>query len=298
MKRTVTSVVSLVALLGVALAPPARAEVTAWMPYGLDLYQMDLENGSVVPVLEMSEFVLASGVTWSTEGELLALNLPQSSSDHWPLVAIDHVTGQVSERAAFDLGDELPTGLAEDACGRLFVATRDENALVTIRRLDPATGNAPVVATPPLGPFGPLAARGTSLYMIGSTLAPPASRFVLQIDPDTGSMVEIPAESLLLYVTPLGLDFDHQGRLWLTSRPVPTSPPSPFAPVQRIDLLTGTVTAFPDQPEVAPFAITRPGGACGAAAPAIPALSPLGVAGLAAGLAAAGGLLLARRRRA
>ncbi len=69
------------------------------------------------------------------------------------------------------------------------------------------------------------------------------------------------------------------------------------APVQRIDLATGTVTVYPDMFELAPFAITRPGGACGGAAPAIPALSPLGALGLAAGLAAAGGILLTRARR-
>jgi hypothetical protein len=40
--------------------------------------------------------------------------------------------------------------------------------MVTIRRLDPATGSTTVVATPPLGSLGPLAARGTTLYMIGA----------------------------------------------------------------------------------------------------------------------------------
>lgn len=108
-------------------------------------------------------------------------------------------------------------------------------------------------------------------------------------------MLQIPGEPLLgpLYG---GLDFEPDGHLWLTYRPPPIIPPPPD-PVHRIDLATGTVTDFPNQYGYGPFAIAPASGSCGGEPPPIPAVSPLGLLLLAGGLAAAGGLFLASRRR-
>ena len=280
---------SFVALLG--LASQAQANVTARMPLGLWLYTVDLTAGNVVPVVELSEVIPVSGITWTGDGELLAF----VAGDR--LVAIDPDTGQVSTRATFDLGTGAPLGLAADACGRLFLATFESTSEVVIRQLDPGTGSSPVVATLPPGAFGPLAAHGTSLFMIRRSGGPPAQGTVLRIEPDTGAILEVPTAPLLDW-TPRGLDLDPQGRLWLTWMPPPMSPPQVTTPVHRIDLLTGAVTDFPELPVLEPFAIAPAGGLCsGGQVPAIPALSPFGALGLAAGLAAAGAILLARRHR-
>lgn len=269
-----------------AAAAPAAAAATAWVPDGTTLTAFDLTTGTEVESVTLEYGLLPDDVTWSATGELLATSGGE-------LVAIDPGTGAVETLTVLDLGDELLMGLAEDACGRLFVSliALDPNRL-EIQRLDPTTGATETVVTLEPQLTGPLAARGRYLYVLyGSETH---GLVVLQIDPDSGATFE---HTVAPFSVGLGLlDFDPDGNLWHAARPPVVLPPPP-PPVVRIDLATGAVAEFPGV-YLAPGAITPAGGACGGvSALPIPAASPVGLAALALLLAAAGTAALARGRQ-
>lgn len=274
--RTSLLAVLVVALFAVAPACFAGALAEALFVQSGGLWALDLTTGVFSLVTPLSESVYPAGITLSASGELLALSGNR-------LVAIDTVTGEVTERATFHLGVEQEIfGMAEDACGRIFLRALNFDPLETrIIRLDPATGTAETALVLPAEAAAGLAIRGQRMYILGSV---DGELGFLGIHLDNGSVVEHPVGGFPVFFG--GYDFDAEGQIWMAAGIPPILPPPP-PPVQRFDLDTGEVTEHPGV-YVPRFAISPPGGQCLLGAPqVIPTLSPWALVVLAISLAIA-----------
>jgi hypothetical protein len=260
-----------------------------------DLVRLDLSSGAVETIGPLTPGVGPLGdLAFDPAGTLLGFEF-----DGGGLVAIDTESAATAVVGSFDLGQERGVGLTVDACGRIFLMTAEFGGSAIerrLRRLDPQTGEAPLVAEIGVD-LGPLAAWGEDLYGTlpsgtGSGTPPVIVRIrpaPLEIEPVAGPVpwsVTIGA----------GLDFDAEGDLWALFAFGLVDPLPPPLPALRFDLTSGEVESFPQSQYGFPFAISPPGGACVSGTPlAIPAAGGPGLLVLAAALAAAGAVALRRR---
>jgi len=284
----------LLLLLGDAVS--AFAQVTAYLVAGDDLYRVDLEIGlfeEVGPLTPSGGEV--SAVAFDPSGTLLGY-------DHVGdrLLAIDTATAATTVLGSFDLGFEQGTGLAVDACGRIFLMTFhwfNGDGVYLLRTLAPESGEATLVGEIPYN-VGPLAARGEELYGISPSIPTTGGDLVVvRIRPDTLEVTEVPTDLPPELATCGGLDFDAAGYLWTALVPPPIGIPPPPYPALRIDLISGEIEEFPGFYGIS-FAISPTAGACGGGEPpAIPAASPRALLILAVALGIAGAAALAGRRK-
>jgi hypothetical protein len=263
-------------------------------------HEVDLATGELTPVgpLGLGESSILA-IAWTPSGELLAVDDLARE-----LLSIDPATGQGTVIGS--LGIEQQPGdflidLAADACGRLWLAVVSPEDEYLLYQVDPDTGAAElrgVLSAPVSG----LAAHGETLYAL--------SRLedqwrIARIDPESATVTPVAdIEGLHEFFYISGLDFDDSGDLIALGGVVIPIPVPPLPPViTRFDLGGGYTFGEPVEPPpgLAPpygLAVTTPPGACPEGSPLpVPAASPLGLVTLAAGLGAAGALVLTLRRR-
>lgn len=296
-------------VVAAALVVPAHGQVTAYAVEssvaGAELVRVDIVSGARETVGPLGEAGRVGGLTFDPSGTLLGFSYPPLiqlgvEEEGGRLLAIDTETGASTLIAAFDLGEEVPSGLASDACGRLFVSTVevvDGERVVRLRVLDPQSGSAPLIGVLP--DVGPLTARGEDLYAARPGYSTGEDTVILRIRPSTLEIAEIPVQPSPFgpFFIVIALDFDSEGSLWThwwTTALVNPLPPPP--PAVRFDLETGEAETFPQVEYGSTFALSPPGGVCvSGAPPTVPAVGDSGLLLLAAALAAAGAVALRRR---
>jgi hypothetical protein len=283
------------AVVAPAVAQPAGVTITHEAE-GPVLQRVDLETGELDPIgpLGLPGRVIVA-VAFLPSGELVGVDSAQDE-----LVRIDPESGQGTVVGALGVDwnlEDNPADLAADACGRLWMIRPALDQLSSeLYRLDPLTGAAESHGTFSPAVFG-LAAAGETLYGIAE-LGVEDPRLV-SLDPLTSTVVEVAVIEGLSFFRTRSLDF--RGDLELVDygwrfAPVPVPP---LQTTVRFDLTgeVGHVITHPSDPARLGLAVAPPPGQCVGGSPLpIPTASPLGLAALALGLAAAGALTLARRR--
>lgn len=299
--RTSRAVPGAAFLVVILHAVVAWGEVTAYVVHVPTdtLYRLELEGGPLQAVADLDPETWINSLAFDRSGSLLGYDVESNR-----LLDIDVDSGATTVLGSFDLGFENVTGLAVDACDRIYVTTfeqlTNEVALSRLRTLDPAGGLAPLVGELPKV-LGPLAAQGELLYSVSPLSFYRAGQDEVRlsrIDPRTLDVDDLDT-GFLHYWAGGGLDFDSQGFLWSLGEVPPIGVPPPPQPALRVNVATNEVVGFAGAYSF-PIAIAPPGGLCGTGGgpQAIPAASTTGLLFLAASLALLGALMVARRPRA
>jgi hypothetical protein len=293
-RRAVAGTAFLVVVLHAAVA---WGEVTAYAVHVPTdtLYRLELEGGTLDAVADLDPELWINSLAFDRSGSLLGFDVEGNR-----LLEIDVETGATTVLGSFDLGLENVTGLAVDACGRIYVTTFEQLTSQTgrsrLRTLDPAGGLAPLVGDLPKV-LGTLAAQGELLYSVSplSFYRAGQDEVVLsRIDPRTLAVADLDTGFLHFWAGG-GLDFDAQGFLWSLGEVPPIGVPPPPQPARRVNVATNEVASFAGSYSL-PIAIAPAGGLCGTGGgpQAIPAASTTALVILAAMLALLGALTLGR----
>jgi hypothetical protein len=259
------------------------------------LLRMDLGDGGVAEIGPFGpDGVGTNALAFAPDGTLYGIAVDGEGGGR--LVTVDPATGAATPITELTFTDPFNYlgSMTADACGRLFVGGFTEVAGGELRdkvfALDPTTGTILEIASDAWG-FGPsgLAASGETLFTV--------HQGVLSIlDPVTGDITPIGGAS----VPAFDVDFAADGFLWGAVGAAPIPVPDPTGSTHRIDSETGEVEVVAQHGRTSMYggiAIAPPPGVCGPTPVAIPSASPLGLAALAA-LLAAGGMTLAGRETA
>ncbi len=216
------------------------------------------------------------------------------------LLILDRMTGRTVPVDGREGNTGLPRtsafdfGLTFDCSGTLYASSDTRRSLY---KVNPNTGAAVVVgAEGALGaPITALAARGGKLYGIGVD----GSENLYSISVTTGAATLIGPLGAGLRFSDAGLDFDSNGTLWGVADSTGSSTTAEPSVIFRIDPATGaaervatTLAGVESLAIVAP--VCTASGEPEPTPPAIPTLSPAGLAILALLLAAFSGLVLRR----
>jgi hypothetical protein len=276
-----------------SVAPTVGAGPIGYFSNGSRLHLIDLATGEATEIGPFGPSLGVSIIAFAPDGTLYGVG--QALSGGPQLVAIDPATGVAELVTELTLNDPFNSfeWMTADACGRLYVGGSmgvfGGGLRQKVVEIDPVTGSLEEIVSMVVGGPSGLAARGETLLTV-------VNGMLTTIDPSTGEITPVAGES----VPGLDYDFAADGFLWGAAgggpSPVPVPGPGPPVHTYRLDPLTGEWAQVAEhQQSILGIAIALPPGACGTTLPlAIPAVSPLGLAGLAI-LLAAGGAILARR---
>jgi len=275
-------------LLGLCAAPAATsAEPLAYFIVpttdGSELWRLDLASLSWVTIgpLGLPDSAVTA-LAFTADGRLYGGDYAEGGR----LLTIDPATGAATVVGGFGLPEPQATilYLTGDACGRLWAAARVGIPGAGFRdvmlAINPSTGAAiEIVELGPGTPVGGLAAQGETIYALHD-------QALSTFDPAAGSFAPIGDTGIQRFD---GFAFDAAGTLWGVTNPIVGPGTPPPAPIYHLDLQTGEAQFVTFNPiPVVGFAIAAPNGACDSGpAREIPTVSPLGLALLALGLAAA-----------
>lgn len=218
------------------------ASLASAQPFGYaagfnELYRVNLANGQATRVGAMG-FNDVEGLALSPGGTLFGVadatmlvgNQPSATSDF--LLRINTTTGagtlvgQLSGLQGLGPGGNLDYGLAFTCDGRLWMSSDTTGELWSV---DPATAETRRIGVMGV-PISGLAARGNELFGVSVD----AGAALFSIDTSNASTRRIGGIALPAVMYDAGLDFDADGRLWLT---VDYLPPPSGSTLLRNDLV-------------------------------------------------------------